>query len=313
MKIQIVTNIDNRAGLQRDYELLRDLLVSFGHEVHGANVFRDQPEGHFNLNIFIETFYDGRFFGTADRNWFIPNCEWWYDDWEKYLPKIGLVLAKTPHAQQVWQNKIGFDRVVYSAFASQDIYDPGTPKVKSFLHIAGKSEAKNTEAVIEAWKEIPHNLVVLTYGDSREGSELVCDKVAAWAKPVPQVHHIHNCSDEQYRAWMNLCRFAVMPSLYEGYGHALHEAFLCASIVLTTDAPPMNEFLSVDHRLLLPVDHQTPRALVPFSYVSIEGIRHAVSRAMDMQREWDVMGKCARIAALAENHHFTRTMKGLLG
>lgn len=223
-RINIITNLTNGAGLQRDYELLRAELERRGHAVHGihyqspdlqagdVNIFlevieyrpKDEPERHVRFEDLA---------ACAPQQWLVPNPEWWFRGWP--LDVWDVVLTKTRDATRIFTEMVG-DRCEYLGWQAHDFYDPTIPRQRAFLHVAGKSKAKNTPAVLDGARRTGVPLTVVAEGHQR-------------------------VTDEELRHLLNSHMFCVLPSAYEGYGHALHEAYGCGQVVLTTNAPPMNE------------------------------------------------------------------------
>ncbi len=114
------------------------------------------------------------------------------------------------------------------------------------LHVAGRSEHKGTRQVIDAWSrhpEWPHLTVVQRALDS--GSPL-------YAPPVPNVRYFsERLSDEALIALQREHAIYILPSEVEGYGQALVEGMSLGAIVVTTDAPPMNELIRPERGVLV--------------------------------------------------------------
>ncbi len=55
----------------------------------------------------------------------------------------------------------------------------------------------------------------------------------------------------------------MCPSSTEGYGHYINEGRSVGGIIITLDAPPMNELVSSDNGILIP-----PRSIVNSRYVT---------------------------------------------
>jgi glycosyltransferase involved in cell wall biosynthesis len=103
---------------------------------------------------------------------------------------------------------------------------------------------------------------------------------------------------------LNECRFHVMPSKNEGFGHALSEAAACKGVILTTDAPPMNQ-KPVDKRLLIPVWKRVPRLMTQFYEVTPEAVANAVTLAASIPvPELERIGDLARAQFLQEREEF---------
>jgi len=84
--------------------------------------------------------------------------------------------------------------------------------------------------------------------------------VAAWRKglEIPQelpanVQVIREfIEDVELRRLQAVCGFHLCPSAAEGFGHTIVEGLSTGAVVLTTDAPPMNELVSSDRGVLVP-------------------------------------------------------------
>ena len=236
-RFNIITNLTNGVGLQREYELLRDVLVSAGHAVAGVDFQKTDECPQAEVNLFLETVVPS-VFDRAPENWVMPNPEWWSDAYQRALPKLTRVLCKTRHAYDLFRDLAG-DRVCYVGFMSRDLYQPAVERKLRFLHLAGNSQLKNTEVILSAWKKLPYRLTVVSPHYHRQASEL------------RHVKAYDRVSDEKLRQLMNSRQFHLCPSKYEGFGHYIHEALGVGAVVITCDAPPMNE-LALSKDLLVP-------------------------------------------------------------
>ena len=236
-RFNIITNLTNGVGLQREYEILREILASAGHAVVGVDFQRTDGCPPADVNLFLETVVPS-LFGAAPQNWVMPNPEWWSDEYQRSLPSISRVLCKTRHAYGLFRDLAG-DRACYVGFMSRDLYQPDVERKPRFLHLAGNSQLKNTEAILSAWKKLPYRLTVVSPHYHREAAKL------------RHVKAYDRVSDEKLGQLMNSRQFHLCPSKYEGFGHYIHEALGVGAVVVTCDAPPMNE-LALPKDLLVP-------------------------------------------------------------
>jgi glycosyltransferase involved in cell wall biosynthesis len=314
VRVNLITN-PKSPGLARDVEVLTALLLHMRRpkiDVGVIDAFGD-PNDYAgcdcDLAIFVETMHDGRWVTDKQQNWLIPNSEWYFPHlWNQYLPQISLVLVKTPDAFHLWHTLVPEERVLYTGFESRDLHYPTVLKrPASFLHILGKSESKGTVQVMEAWRGLHYPLVVTTCARTREEEQIVRQMTSKWPRDIPDLTYHHNLTDAEMAVVMNRSAFVIQPSLYEGYGHVIHEALGCRAIVLTTDAPPMSEFGGIDKRMLIPSDRTETRMLVEWHYPSVQGIRDTVERAVAMDgAELCAIADGARAAFLTEREEFRR-------
>src|SRR5690606_10342903 len=90
---------------------------------------------------------------AARRNLWVPNPEWFKPCWRDDLGDLSGTLCKTHHAEDIFAG-LGC-RPRFVGFTSEDRLDRAVPRQRRFLHLAGKSPVKGTEAVLEAWRRHP--------------------------------------------------------------------------------------------------------------------------------------------------------------
>jgi glycosyltransferase involved in cell wall biosynthesis len=294
MKFNIITNISNGVGLENDYRMLRAELESLGHHVCGLH-FKDETGCRADVNIFLEI-VNSSLFPLARRQWLVPNPEWFFQ--REHLPAFEKILTKTRDGERIFR-AVAPKVTSYIGWKARDMFDQDCDKKNIFLHVAGKSQFKNTRAVIDCWTQLkpPAQLYLVSESFS--------------------IHHAHNitcihrASDDELREMMNMCRFHLMPSSAEGYGHVLHEAFSTRGVVITTNAPPMNEApatIKID-----PIGSKLHN-LGTLNFVSSQGVYSAVACALRMSSDerW-CAGLDARQYFESANLEFSNNLKTLVG
>lgn len=228
MRVAVVTNFNGR-GLERDAEVVEGLLSRAGHEsdrVPWAMERRDR----YDLAIFLEV-APAWAMGLAPRRWLVPNPEWWHHSGHGSwlgIDAFERVICKTRESLRIFSDRTPC--AVFTGFAARDRHLNLTPRERRFLCVAGVSVAKGADAVIKAWEifRLPYRLTV-------------AGKLFSNHSPVPNVEFRGHVGDDDLRSLQNACLFHVQPSWTEGFGMTLHEGLSCGAIMLTTDAPPMNE------------------------------------------------------------------------
>lgn len=287
MLVNLVSNISNGAGLQMDYELLRASLESRGHKVQGVPFKQQELAPVADLSIFLEVVEEKL---MSKRNWVIPNPEWWFNGWDSLLPRFEFVLAKTQHAKELFEKK--HRNVKLLGWKSRDLFDSSIRREPRFLHVAGKSQTKNTLPIIQAWRGIRYPLTVVAQH---------------YKTPTPNVTYRARVDDSELKQLMNSHQFHIMPSMYEGWGHSLHEALGVGATVLTTDAPPMNDCGTPKELLIKPCGSIQHHA-VQVHMVKPADITNAVIRAIRWRGE-----NTARQQFLMESANFEAKLETLVG
>jgi hypothetical protein len=232
VKIGLFTNI-NGIGLQKDAELLQRFLVSEGHVAELVQY--DEPcEEEFELGISIETFNVDHV-PHAKRWWYIANPEWLKPESVRPIQRhCEKVLAKTRDAER--RLRLLFANTVYAGFFAEDHYDAGVKREDRVLHLGGNSGMRGTNELLACYREY-------RYYDKSSLPPLTCitNSKMVDTTPVEGVEFRSRVSDEELLKLQNSHRFHAMPSNYEGWGQALHEAQSVGAVLLTTGAGPMSE------------------------------------------------------------------------
>ncbi len=241
LKVNIFTHMNGK-GLDTDAHVLKEALESLHCHVKVID-FLDSQWNKAHINIFIQNLFSEKF-PMAKFNFFIPNPEW-YDQSTELLERIDLILCRTHEVERIFKNlKLP---TYYLGFTSPDCYKQEIKKNYHHLfHLAGGSHLKGTEKLKELWLGNT-SLPILTvlnflnpYHSKRKNLEWISER-------IPQ---------EDLRSLQNACGLHLCPSKTEGFGHYIMEALSAASVVVTIDAPPMNEFIG-DARCLIPYTNQT--------------------------------------------------------
>ena len=201
----------------------------------------------FDVCVHMERVDDG-WMGVAPVHCVVPNPEHFGEESVAWLSEMDHVLCKTLHTQEVFSGR-GVD-THYIGFTSHDLYRPGIRKTyDTFFHLAGKSPAKGTEALVAVWARHPEWPTLTIVQDPRR----------APAIDLPNVEHrTEYLENEALIALQNRHGVHLCPSRVEGFGHYINEAMGCGAVVLTTAAPPMNELVGEDRGVLVDYAHARP-------------------------------------------------------
>lgn len=218
------------------------------------------------------------FFELARLNLLVPNPEWLSPRSQRYLGRFDAILCKTEHARAMFDAegyptlRIGFD--------SQDNYRPEVQKRRHFLHIAGASPMKGTRRLVTLWERHPEwpKLLVL-----QSATEPVVPPCCRNANIEIRSGFIEN--PEELRHVQNEHAFHVCLSETEGWGHYIAEAMSCGAVVVTCDAPPMNELVRAERGLLVAAARSRRFNMAQLYTFDEAALEAAVDRIMAMPDE----------------------------
>lgn len=298
-------------GLAKDAELIREVLEGAGFTVldrHAAGytfaerlrrgVLRyvgGKCQPRYALNIFLEEIFP-EWVTHARLNVLVPNQEWCRPGTFKQLRAMDAVFSKTRYAENIFSRLLP-GKVRFVGFSSLDRYDSSVHKdFACFFHCAGQSEQKGTATLLGVWQK-RLDWPTLTVISQREELGLGID--------TPNIRRLNYLEDAELRRLQNSCGVHLCPSEAEGFGHYIVEAMGCGALVLTTDAPPMNELVSPERGLLVPFSGRKPQRLGFNFYVDELLLERAIDKIIEMQdSEKALAGARARAWFLAERTEF---------
>lgn len=251
-KINIVSN-RNGVGLSQDIEILETELLKLGHQVafiEDADLSSIQKA---DINILIQPL-NLLSLPYAEKNYLIPNPEWCYFT-PAEIALFDLILCKTREGERIFKSLNS--NTIFMGFTCKDRYDPVIAKnPKKAFHLAGKSIQKGTDQLVRTWLQNP------------QWPELILVKNKSYAYPsASNISYLYGYLPfDQLKALQNSCGLHLCTSETEGFGCYLMEGLSCGAVVVTTDAPPMNEFVK-DKRCLVGVERTAPMQLATNYYV----------------------------------------------
>ncbi len=252
VKINIIT-YNNQYGLTNDMKMMAKLLERHFKgklEIKLVDFFHYKAP-RADINIFLETM-SKTLCQYADINVLIPNQEWYYRTWIPYLEDIDYILVKTKYAEELFKSLLGTrkDIVKMIGWKSIDRKESAEKDFGHYLHLCGRSKHKQTQDMIDCWEEdFPKLTIVYSPND-----------VSIKQKIQNNIEYLtQRLSEEELLKLMNQCGVHLCCSETEGYGHYIHEAKSCGSIVITSDAPPMKDYVTKETGFL--VKHSSKKPL----------------------------------------------------
>lgn len=293
MKINIIST-NNGVGLFQDYLILKEVLET-KHDINFVD-FKSIKHSKADVNIHLEHAVIACL-QDAPFNIFIPNPEWCEMTWVKYLPRFNQIWCKTLETGRIFSRY--HKNCIYTSFTSIDRYNPEITRDKIFFHNRGKSSHKGTLNVINGWREI--------FG------KLYINSAISLPKQKGIIINDKRLSDEDLQIFQNACLFHVCPSEVEGFGHYINEAKSCGAIVITTNAAPMNEFITHEFGRLVEVKSRGKHQLGVTNYINPISLTFALNECLHLSdKSIKFMSEKSRQSFLDNDKFFKETILKLL-
>lgn len=177
--------------------------------------------------------------------------------WHELKKRGSHVIAVSEHTKQDLIKKLDFDpakvHVVYEALPTEALFDPNTfpqPPVERpfFLFVGTREPRKNLNRLIEAWLPLSDKYDLVLAGKSGWG-EL--------SHTSPHLKIIDNVSDRQLAELYHRALGLAYPSLNEGFGLPILEAFYYQTPVVTSRGTATEEVAGAAGILVDPLDVQS--------------------------------------------------------
>lgn len=233
------------------------------------------------INIFLENIWS-QWISFADINIFVPNQEWIRDEDIYLLKRMDAVLCKTVIATKTFENH--HRNVYFCGFTSPDGFKDKIAATQPLtaLHIAGRNPYKGTQALLELWKKHPNwpNLTIV--------QRAIGDGTVAH-----QEHSLHTnikyiagfLKDAEKNKLQQQSTIHIAPSSVEGFGHSIVEAMSVGAIVITTNAPPMNEMVNKECGFLVEAKIGSPVGLGNHYHIFPESLEMQIQKAILLSDE----------------------------
>ena len=269
MKSINIVGLPNGVGISRDIAIISEILTGAGFDVSTSHLFKIDARKKYDLNIFLERLTPLAL-ATAKKNCMIPNQEWFEPDWMPLVKHFDRFLCKTKFAQQIF-DELGC-KTDFISFTSEDRYIPGVKKDPvHWFHLVGKSVQKQTDIVFRTWQRNPGFPHLTIIQDPK------------FYRPRPNLRNVNYINDrmpeEVLKAMQNAYGVHVCPSETEGFGHYIVEAMSAKAVTITTNAPPMNELVTVDRGILVEPVGEEPMRLSTAYAISERTLEDAVIKA----------------------------------
>nr|CCA22003.1 conserved hypothetical protein [Albugo laibachii Nc14] len=145
-------------------------------------------------------------------------------------------------------------------------------------HAPGGSHQKNTPAIAKCWMEDPSMPLLEIF---------VPPEMMRWREfarsPWNLLNHSNykvyptRLSAKDFGDVLTHSTFFLCPSAMEGYGHYINQARAAGGVVLTTNAPPMNELVTSSSGFLVSIERRKsdPKQLLGGAYEAPDGLKNS--------------------------------------
>lgn len=212
-----------------------------------------------------------RYLGNSGEHWLIPNQEWFQTSKQQYLGFYDRVLCKTREAHRAFSSVV--PNASYIGFSGSLPAPPDHRKDWSrWLHVAGNNRKKGSAAVVRVWARHPEWPVLDLVIEDRNRLPV-----------IPSNARIHErINDADLESLRQRCGMVLAPSEAEGFGHVLFDAMAYGQVVVTVDAPPMNELVGKDRGFLVGWSESSPCRMGTQYFIDDQALEETIENILSM-------------------------------
>lgn len=171
-----------------------------------------------------------------------------------------LVMKKFHKPERLWilPNRVNCE--VMRPYPREDINDLAGqfPFRYKILHVGRVTPDKNLDTLIQAMKLLGPEFCLIAVGQGNKD----CYQALVEEQGVkPQIFFIDAVEHNELARYYSMVDCMCTPSRSEGFGIVFIEALACEAVVVTSDIPPMNEYIVHRENGLLVHDFENPQAL----------------------------------------------------
>lgn len=269
-----------------------------------------QPMKSSNTAIFLEHVFESSELMDYERRIFIANPEWLVSkDAERV--RTGYVTEfwhKTRSGLQLLSHHFPNHIHKYIGFTSRIIVqENNSPDYSSLGHFAGKAFGRrHTQELLEIWEEnrnLPRLSVHFYHSES--------PAISRWLTDGSNLRlRMGMMEESQFLNEFSSHGVHLCTSSTEGFGHHINEARAIGALVITLDAPPMNELIDPESGILVPFSEKHQLCHGYFYRSTKDRLLSAIKKACALsQEERSALGKRARARFLSEQEEFVKNLK----
>lgn len=280
------------------------------------------------INIFIErTEKIKNIINTAKYNLLMVNHEYFSNIMKRELLEyIDILLAKTRvgvHTLLKYKKKYKFKcKIYYTKFTTNTMITNTKKNYNELLHLADKSPFKMTDTVIQTWvnnKKLP-NITITCFDDCLKNTKHQLKKqqiynLQQYIKNSSNIKlHTKFLPNDIITNLKNESGCYICPSYQEGYGHYINEGRSKGAVIITTNAPPMNELINKSNGILVnckKISHNKCEFLYNY-YITEKDLLDAMKKYMNMTEKQKIeMGQKAQSKFIDDTKFFKKKMMDL--
>ena len=254
MSVNIITH--KSQGLINDTKILENKLKE-KYKVdkficEERDIYTIKQNKTYDKQFFIEHIYPN-LLNNSICNIFVPNLEFINkNDFSLMKCKhIKYIIAKTKCAYESLYKLFG-DKVLKWNWTSIDRNISRIhPDFTQYLHIKGKSRFKNSQIILYLWMKHPEwpMLHIVHHGEINKNGFLEINQPILMKENITLYQY--ELDNDTLESLMNRCGNHICPSETEGFGHYINEARSVGAVIITTNAAPMNEFITDKYGFLV--------------------------------------------------------------